>query len=548
MMLIAASTCRRDTRSIIVRPGAPTRPPAVDAAAVADEDAETDVEDGAPVKILFSSSELAPLCQSGGLGDATSGLARALGAAGHEVTCVIPGYRGALRSHACPPLSDRGPIAVAFRPDGGAPFEIGGRVLSGRLFPGVEVLLLDMPALYDRPGIYGEWGGSYDDNGLRFIALGRASAYIAETIVPDVVVAHDWHAGLTIGALRTSLHRGRARGIGTVQVVHNNAHQGRLPASHMALTGLARDLFHKDGVESWGELNLLKCGAAFADRVVAVSPTYAKEVQTSGFGEGLEGMYRQVSHRLRGIVNGIDTARFDPSTDLALPATFSSRDPTGKAKCRSRLLEDLNLDEPPPGMLVTGIGRLAAQKGWDVLLVAIDGLVKLGCTIALLGDGDHDLARQLQEKMRTYPRRVWFRAAFDEGLSRRLYAGSDVVLVPSRFEPCGLVQLIGQRYGTVPVAHATGGLVDTIRDPNFSPNKTAADVEDPWKSATGCLFSPLTASDLVDGVGRVAALGKSGRLPEVQRRLMALDVSWDQPAQSWAAVLTEVAAEAKTRL
>lgn len=499
------------------------------------------------MKIQFVSSELAPLVQSGGLGDAVSGLARALGAAGHHVTCIIPAYRAAVRGHACPRLVDRGPMVLKFHPDDGPPFEVVGRLLAGQLFPGVDVILVDLPSLYDRPGIYGEFGGSYGDNGLRYIALGRAAAYYAEATRPDVVVAHDWHAGLTITALRTSLARGPANAIGTVQVIHNNAHQGRFPASCMALTGLARDLFHKDGVESWGELNLLKAGAAFADRVVAVSPTYAREIQTPAFGEGLDGLFRTRAHRLRGVVNGIDTARFDPSTDLALPQTFSSRDPIGKSTCRRRLLEELRLDAPAPGLLVTAIGRLAAQKGWDVLLVAIDGLVKLGCSVALLGDGDPDLARQLHQKMQAYPGRVFFQAGFDEGLSRRLYAGADVILVPSRFEPCGLVQLIGQRYGTIPVAHATGGLVDTIRDPVTSPHKRADDIEDPWKNATGCLFSPLTARNLVEAVARVGALGQSGHLPEVQRRLMGKDVSWDEPAQDWAAVLTEVAAEAKAR-
>ena len=500
------------------------------------------------MRLLFSSSELAPLVQAGGLGDAVSGLARALGKAGHHVTCVIPAYRAALQSHNCPPLTDRGPFHLHFKPDDAPAFDLHGRFLHGHLFPGVDVILVDLPMLFDRPGLYGEWGGGYGDNGLRYIALARAAAYLAEAIVPDVVVAHDWHAGLTIGALRTSLDRGAARGIGTVQVIHNNAHQGRLPADCMALTGLAPDLFHKDGVESWGELNLLKCGAVFADRIVAVSPTYAKEIQTSGFGEGLEGLYQGRRHRLCGVVNGIDTVRFDPSTDIALPHTFSAEAPAGKAANRARLLHDLHLDEPPPGLLVTAIGRLAAQKGWDVLLVAIEGLLQLGCTLALIGDGDHDLAKQLHEKARRHPRRLFFRAAFDEGLSRRLYASADTVLVPSRFEPCGLVQLIGQRYGTIPVAHATGGLSDTIRDPVYAPNKRADDVVSPWKTATGCLFSPLNAQALVDAVARVGALGQSGKLPEVQARLMAKDVSWDESAQSWEAVLVEVAAEARARL
>lgn len=495
------------------------------------------------MKILFVSSELAPLAQSGGLGDAVSGLARALGAAGHEVTCFVPAYRSLLSSPNCPALWDRSPMKITFPVDAGGSFDVHGKVLTGQLFPGVDLAAVEFQSLYDRPGLYG-----YGDDGLRFIALARAAAYYAEATLPDVVVAHDWHAALALGALRTGLDRGPARGIGTVQVIHNNAHQGRYPAAAFALTALPRDLWHANGVESWGELNLMKCGAVFADRIVAVSPNYAKEVQTSGFGEGLEGLYRSRAHRLRGIVNGIDAIRYDPSTDLALPAHFSSLEPDGKAECRKQLVRDLGLHDPPPGLLITGVGRLAAQKGWDVLLFAIDGLLQRGATLALLGDGDKELARQLQEKARANPGRVWFKAAFDEGLSRRLYAGADAVLVPSRFEPCGLVQLIAQRYGTLPIAHATGGLQDTIRDPHFTPLKRADDVEDPWKSATGVLFAPLTAQALVDGVARVGALGQSGRLKEVQKRLMAKDVSWDGPAQSWQAVLTEVSAEGRSRL
>ncbi|MBM4281554.1 MAG: glycogen synthase, partial [Deltaproteobacteria bacterium] len=327
------------------------------------------------MKLMFVSSELAPLCQSGGLGDAVSGLARALGAAGHSVTVVVPGYRSALRSPSCPRLVDRGPIRVGFRADDNARFEVTGRVLHAPLFPGVDVALLDLPLLYDRPGLYGEHGGSYGDNGLRFIALARAAAYLADSLTPDVVVAHDWHAALTIGALRTSLARGRARGIGTVQVIHNNAHQGRLPSSCMALTGLAADLFHPDGVESWGELNSLKCGAVFADRIVAVSPQYAREIQTPPFGEGLDGLYRSRASRLRGIVNGVDTVRYDPTTDLALPARFSAAEPAGKDECRRQMVRELALEPPAPGRFVAAVGRLAAQKGWDVLLGAIDELV-----------------------------------------------------------------------------------------------------------------------------------------------------------------------------
>lgn len=484
------------------------------------------------MKVLFSSAELGPVVQSGGLGDAVSGLARALGTLGHEVVVVVPGYRSALRSPHCPRLIDKGPIHVRCRSERGPAgvVEQRGRLLSGQLFHNVEVVFVDLPALFDRPGLYGEHGRDYDDNGLRFIAFARAAAYVAEAREVDVFVAHDWHASLGVAALSTSMARGRNRGIATVQVVHNAAHQGRLPSSSFALTGLADDLFHPDGVESWGELNLLKAGVGFADRVVAVSPQYAKEIATPAFGEGLDGAFAARGEHLVGIVNGIDTARYDPHTDSALPSTFSTRDPSGKAACRAALLHEVGLRVPAPGRFVGAVGRLAAQKGWDVLIDAIDGLLQQGCSVALLGDGDARLAHQLHEIARTHPDRVWFHAGFNEPLSRRVYAGVDAVLVPSRFEPCGLVQLIAQRYGTVPVAHATGGLVDTIVDGD-----------------TGMLFSPLSASGLVDAVARVGRIADDGGLPALQRRVMGLDVSWDRPARTWAALFDDVVAEARRR-
>lgn len=495
------------------------------------------------MRLMFVASELAPLAQSGGLGDAVSGLARALGQLGHVVTCVIPAYRSALKSPACPRLIEGGHVKVAMPGR-----ELHGRFLVGSLFPGVEVQLLDIPSLYDRAGLYGDRSHDYWDNPLRFIALCRAAAYRAETERPDVVVAHDWHAGLVLPLLRTSLDRGNNRSIGTVQVVHNNAHQGRVGSENMALTGLAADLLHVDGLEAWGSMSLLKGGVMWADRIVAVSPTYAREIQTHDFGEGLEGAYRSRAHRLLGIVNGIDHVRFNPATDSALPAAFHAADPGGKAVCRAGLLEKCGLEAPPAGLLCAAIGRLAAQKGWDVIVRSVDELLERGASLVFLGDGAKWIGDALVDRAHKHPRRVFFKSAYDDILARQIYAGADVMLVPSRFEPCGLVQLIAQRYGTVPVAHATGGLVDTIHDPLISPGRTGDDVADPWRRATGVLFSPLTHENLVLGVDRVARLAASGRLVEVQQRLLGLDVSWSGPAGSWLAVLEEVTAEARKRL
>ncbi|HEY4223950.1 MAG TPA: glycogen/starch synthase [Myxococcota bacterium] len=496
--------------------------------------------------LMFVASECAPLAQSGGLGDAVSGLARALGSMGHRVTVIIPAYRQALASNAVPRLVDGGGMRLSFKTSYGGPFDINGRFLCGSLFPGVEVALLDMPAIFDRPGLYGDGGVDYGDNALRFIALSRAAAYRAEAEQPDVLVAHDWHGALTIAMLRTSLDRGLNRKIGTVQVVHNNAHQGRVAPENMAFTGLAPDLMHVDGLEAWDTLCMLKGGVSWADRIVAVSPTYAREIQTHDFGEGLEGAYQNRKHRLTGIVNGIDDVRFDPATDSALPAQYSAEDMSGKAVCRAKLLERTGLDAPAPGLLCAAIGRLAQQKGWDIIVRALDGLLDKGASFVALGDGAKWISDALHELAAKHPRRVFFRSAYDDVLARQIYAGADVMLVPSRFEPCGLVQLIAQRYGTVPVAHATGGLVDTIQDPWLAPTRAGTDAFDPWRRATGVLFSPLTPENLVFGVDRVAKLG--ARLPEIQKRLLSLDVSWDGPASSWAAVLTEVEHEAKLRL
>jgi starch synthase len=456
--------------------------------------------------------------QTGGLGEVASGLARALVARGHDVTCILPAHRDALRHPAIPALTSVGEVAVA---------GLAGRWLAGE-HEGLQLRLLDLPALYDRPQLYGAADAA---EALRYIAFARATAQLAAELRPQVLVAHDWHAALAIAALRTCHDFGAARAVGAVQVVHNNAFLGRFPAAAFATTGLPAELFHPDALEFWGDLALLKGGVAFADRIVAVSPNYAAELQTPAFGEGLEGLYSFRAHRLLGIANGIDAQRHDPASDAALPARFSAEYPKPKGACRSALLDATRLDAPEPGRLLAAIGRLAAQKGWDVLAAALPQLVEEGASLVLIGAGDPGIAAQLRDAAARWPKRVHVEIGWDDAFARRAYAGADCVLAPSRFEPCGLVQLLAQRYGALPIAHRVGGFVDTIDD-----------------GVTGILFEPLTPAALAAAVDRAAGLlAKRGALA-VQRALLELDVSWAQPAAAWEAVLADVAREAAKRI
>lgn len=478
------------------------------------------------MRVFFATSELSPLAQSGGLGDAVAGLSRALAARGHEVVSLLPAYRGALAHPSCPALADAGAVRLP-----GPSGDVRGRWLTGTLAPRLELRLLDVPAFFDRAGLYGDTAEPYADDAARFISFSRAVALRTYEERPDVLVAHDWHTALAICALRTLYDRGSARGIGTVQVIHNNAYQGRQPASAMGWTQLPADLFAPDGLEFFGDLSLLKGGIVWADRIVAVSPSYAREIQTPEFGLGLEGVYRLRRARLLGIANGLDVERFDPATDRALPERYHAAAPSGKRTCRARVMAELGLTATEPGRFCIGIGRLTAQKGWDVLTAALPALVASGTALALLGDGDRAIADAIAAEAKKHPGRVHAAISWDERSARRLYAAADCALVPSRFEPCGLVQLTAQRYGALPIAHRTGGLVDTIRD-----------------GETGVLFAPLTPDGIAGAAERAAKLVKERGHERVVRDLLRLDVSWSRPAAQWETTLDEVAREARARI
>ncbi len=473
----------------------------------------------ARLRLAFVSSELAPIVQTGGLGEAVAGLARALAARGHELHCIVPAHSAALQQASALELRDGGPIRLDLAGD-----PLDGRWHTGHLGP-LTLHLLELSDLFARDAIYGGL-----DEGYRFTAFSRAAAARCAELAPHVMVAHDWQAALSICILRTLHDRGPGRGIGTVQVVHNNAYQGRFEAGLLEVAGLPGEFFAPDGLEFYGQISLLKGGLGWADRIVAVSPSYAEELQTAEFGAGLEGLYRYRAGRLTGIVNGIDADAYDPDKDAALPAQFSAQATSGRAQCREALGQELGLETPKPGWLLACVGRLAAQKGWDVLADAAPALVERGASLALLGDGEPELRKRIATLARRWPERIAFQTGWNDGLARRIYAGSDALLIPSRFEPCGLVQRLAQRYGSLPIAHAVGGLRDTIR--SFE---------------TGILFQELTAEALVEAATQGAALQRQHG-DNLTRTLLSEDVSWREPVAAWERELADVAADAAARM
>ncbi|MGR3484573.1 MAG: glycogen synthase GlgA [Paracoccaceae bacterium] len=460
------------------------------------------------MRVLSVVSEAVPLVKTGGLADVAGALPGALGPMGVEVTTLLPGY-GAVT----------GALQGARAVWSGALMGHDARLLEGE-GGGLDLLVLDAPALFAREGsIYlGPDGADWPDNPERFAALSQAAALVArgetEAPAPDLVHCHDWQAGLTPYYLRGS-------GIPTVMTVHNVAFHGLAPAERAEALGVDPADMHRDGVEFWGQLSALKAGLVHASHLTTVSPTYAAELCTPEFGMGLDGLFRARRGDLTGILNGIDTAVWDPAADAHAPGF---KTPRGKGRARDALMAELGLPDAP-GPLCVVVSRLTEQKGIDLLLQALPALVDQGGRLAVLGSGDRGLEDGLREAAR-HPH-VHVTIGYDEALSHRLIAGGDAILVPSRFEPCGLTQLYGLRYGTLPVVGFTGGLRDTVID--ASP--MAADAG----CATGLHVHPLTADALAQAFDRLCALYRDGDAWKgMQRNAMGTRVGWDRSARAYA--------------
>ena len=466
------------------------------------------------MNVLFVASECAPFVKTGGLADVIGSVPKALEALGHDVRILVPAYP------AFDKWLDKGEVLLELEDLFGGP----ARVHAVRA-KGLNMLLLEAAHLFDRPGsIYlNPNGEDWEDNAIRFGALSLIGAKIGLDGIggwkPDVVNAHDWQAGL----VPVYLNQSGREAPPVVMTIHNIAFQGLFDASVRGPLGLTEGLFNIDGYEYWHKVGFLKGGLALADRITTVSPTYATELLTHEFGMGLEGLLQSRRPHFSGILNGIDTDTWNPETDPALIKTYNPRSLKRRADNKAWIEEKFGLRSNPDAPLFCVISRLTSQKGLDLLLDTIPTIIRRGARLALLGSGDPWLENGFKEMADRFAGTIGVEIGYNEDLSHMLQGGSDAILIPSRFEPCGLTQLYGLRYGTIPVVARTGGLADTVIDANEAALAT--------KCATGVQFSPITVDSLDKAINKTCDLfANSKQWKNMMRRAMMQEVGWDQSA------------------
>lgn len=472
------------------------------------------------LKVLSVASEVFPLIKTGGLADVVGALPIALSQEGVATTTLVPGYPAVLSAL-------ESPATVATFEDlfGGQAWLMVGHV--GTL----DLLVIDAPHLYRRDGLpyTGPDGRDWPDNAQRFAALGLVAAQVCgglcSGLEPDILHVHDWQAGLA----PAYLHYGGGQRPKIVCTIHNMAFQGLFPAELLGLLGLPPAALTIDGFEYYGQISYLKAGLQFADRITTVSPTYALEIQTASGGMGLDGLLRARSDVVSGILNGIDAHVWNPAVDSYLSASFDRASVKKRAANKAHLQARFSLAVDADALLFGVVSRLTEQKGLDLLLSILPVLLEHGCQLVLLGSGNQRLEDGFGRAANSQPDRIGAIFSFDEELAHQIQGGADALLVPSRFEPCGLTQLCALRYGAVPVVSRVGGLADTVIDANEM--ALAAGV------ATGIQFAPVDELMLAAAIKRTAALWRDkDAWRTLQQNGMAADVGWEGPAAHYAAL------------
>ncbi len=464
--------------------------------------------------ILFAASEMDPLARTGGLGDVIESLPAALAARGHEVSVVLPCYRGlAEKSNS---TGVRIPVYVGDK-------RLDAEVLECTNQNGVQVFLIRRDEYFDRAGLYGEEGKDYPDNAERFIYFSRAVLELARRILPppDIVHVHDWQT-----ALLPVLIKDRRLPFKTALTIHNLAYQGNFWAFDFGLTRLPGHYFSASGVEFYGNMNLLKGGILYADVATTVSERYAREIQTPEYGCGLDAVIRENAHKVTGILNGADYSIWNPATDTLNPARYTADEIGGKRACRDALLSELGLAPNPTGPVFGMVSRLAAQKGIDLLLPVLDRLLADDVRLVILGEGDTAYERELLIASKRHAERFAYRKTLDIPLSHLIEAGADISLIPSFYEPCGLSAMYGLKYGALPIARATGGLFEIIQDYDATS-----------ETGNGFLFFDPHPEALWDAIVRAKRhFQDPADWAVLRKHAMECDFSWDRAVPKYEAL------------
>ncbi|MCK8585098.1 glycogen synthase GlgA [Yersinia ruckeri] len=469
------------------------------------------------MRVLHVCSELFPLLKTGGLADVVGALPAAQIAGGTDVRVILPAFPDLMQGI---PHTELVKELDTFA---------GHVTLRYGIYNGVGIYLIDVPGLYDRPGspYHDQSLNAYSDNHRRFALLGWMACELACGLDsywrPTMVHAHDWHAGLTCAYLAA-----RGRPARSVFTVHNLAYQGLFSAHHMAELQLPPSFFNIYGLEFYGQISFLKAGLFYADHITTVSPTYAKEITQPAFGYGMEGLLQQRAQegRLTGVLNGVDESIWDPATDKLLAECYDSENLSGKAINKAQLQKSMGLEVTDKKPVFAVVSRLTSQKGLDLVLQVLPELLRAGGQLAVLGSGDAVLQDAFLAASADYPDQVGVQIGYHEAFSHRIIAGADVILVPSRFEPCGLTQLYGLKYGTLPLVRHTGGLADTVVDCAL---ENLAD-----GSASGFVFDECEATELERAIRRAFVLWlRPKHWRHVQRHAMGLDFGWQVAAADY---------------
>ena len=481
------------------------------------------------MKVWFLAPEVAPFAKTGGLADVAGSLPCALKKLGVEVRVGLPFYR----------TVKKGGFATRKAPEGLevrlANTQLRGSVLETVTPEGVPVYLFQQDELFDRPNLYGTAEGDYPDNLERYAYFSRAALLFAKKagFHFDVVHCHDWQTGLIPAYLKTVYGADPVFSrVASVFTVHNMGYQGLFPADKLASCGLAASQFHPQGIEYWGNISLLKAGLVYSDAITTVSPTYSQEIQTPEFGLGMDSILRERSEDLHGILNGADYSAWDPATDPHISAHYTVGNIKGKRTCKAALAHEMGLDKHLLDRpLLAVISRLTAQKGHDLLVQIVEDVSELDAGLVILGTGEDKYQKALEEIGHKYHKRVAVRFGFDESLAHRIMAGADMLLAPSRYEPCGLTQIYALKYGAVPIVRATGGLDDTIQQ--FDPHPG---------TGTGYKFVEYEPRAFLDQIKQaVKTYDDKGAWEKVVQNGMRADFSWEESAREYVLLYEKIA-------